>query len=93
MIKDEINRILENLPEEELNKVYWYVEGIQKKYLFQMNLTKKGIIISELFEESQDIINLWDRTFAKNISEEEKSLFIIINTGGIFSVMKNKSVQ
>ncbi|AJS58557.1 DUF4275 family protein [Paenibacillus sp. IHBB 10380] len=73
MIKeDEINRILENLPEEELNEVYWYVKRIQKKYLFKKNLTEKGVIISELFEESQDIIDLWDRTFAWNISEEVK---------------------
>lgn len=69
MIRDKIYQILDSLPEEELENVYWSIESIQKNYLFRKNLLEKGVIISE-FVEAEEIMDLWDNTFAQNISEE-----------------------
>lgn len=72
MIKQRIMDILDQLPDEELRKVYRSLEFIQKDYLFRKNLLEKGVEISQLYEESQEIIDLWDHTFAQNISQEIK---------------------
>ena len=73
MIKDKIIEILEKLPDEELENVYWAVKHIEKKYLFNWNLFGKGVKITNQFEESEKIIALWDATFAGHISEEIKN--------------------
>lgn len=72
MIRNEINQLLNSLPEEELNKVYWTVKIIQNQYLFKKNLVDKGVAISENYDESEKIIDKWDNTFAQNISHEIK---------------------
>lgn len=70
MMRNKIDEILDNLPEEELENVYWSIQFIQKEYLFKKNLLDKGVIITELYEEAEGIKNLWDNTFAENINEE-----------------------
>jgi len=73
MIKEKIIKILDNLPDEELEKIYWTAEILQKDYLFRKNLQDKGASLSELFEkEAQPIIDSWDNTFACDISTETK---------------------
>ncbi|NSL52173.1 DUF4275 family protein [Calidifontibacillus erzurumensis] len=72
MIRDKIDKILDSLPEEELKKVYWSISSIQEEYLFNKNLQEKGVTVTTLVEEAEEIIDLWDRTFAKDISEEVK---------------------
>ncbi|MGZ9583771.1 DUF4275 family protein [Paenibacillus marinisediminis] len=72
MIRSKIDRILKNLPEEELIRVYFYAEHLQKEYRFKSSLNDKGVVIETIFEESENIIALWDKTFAHDISEEVK---------------------
>lgn len=72
MIRNKINQILDTLPEDELQKVYWSIDFIQRGYLFRKNLQDKGVVISELYDESQEIIELWDNTFAKHINGETR---------------------
>lgn len=72
-IKEKIIKILDNLPDEELEKVYWTVEVLQKDYLFRKNLQDKGAILSELFQkEAQSVNELWDNSFASDISMDTK---------------------
>ncbi len=70
MIRDKIDKILDDLPEEDLENVYWSIKIIHEGYLFKKRLLDKGVMIQELFGESEEIIDLWDSTFAKNINEE-----------------------
>lgn len=71
MIRDKIDKILDSLPEEELENVYWSLIFIQEDYIYKQNLREKGVFI-ELVNEAEDIIDLWEKTFAQNISEELK---------------------
>ncbi len=68
MIRDKIDKILDCLPEEELENVYWSIVFIQDDYIYKQNLREKGVVI-ELVNEAEEIIDLWDKTFAQNISE------------------------
>ncbi|KZS45190.1 hypothetical protein AWU65_04195 [Paenibacillus glucanolyticus] len=70
--RNEINQMLDSLPEEELRKVFWFVNVTLGKHLYNKNLLDKGVVILELIEEAKEIIDLWDRAFAKNISDEIK---------------------
>lgn len=72
LIRTRINQILDTLPEEELENVYWAIEHIRKKYFYNWSLFGKGVKITNLFEESQQIIALWEKAFTHNISEETK---------------------
>ncbi|OEH91145.1 DUF4275 family protein [Bacillus solimangrovi] len=72
MIRDKINKILDSLPEEELNEVYWSISYIQENYMFKKNLFDKGVGMKGLYDESEEIIEMWDKTFTQNISEAEK---------------------
>ncbi len=71
MIRDKINQILDKLPEDELNNVYWSIKSIEQEYLHNKSLQDKGVITSYL-EESEELIQKWDYSFAKNISESVK---------------------
>lgn len=71
MIREKIDKILDCLPEEELENVYWSIVHIRENYLFEQNLREKGVVI-EIVDEAEEIIDLWDKTFAQNISEELK---------------------
>lgn len=70
MIRAQIEGILEDLPEEELESVYWSIKFIHEGYLFKKSLLDKGVMIEELFGEAEEIKDLWDSTFAKNVNEE-----------------------
>ncbi|MCG7336107.1 DUF4275 family protein [Sporosarcina sp. ACRSM] len=70
MIRAQIDEILDGLPEEELENVYWSIKFIQENYLFKKNLLDKGVMIEDLFEEAEEIKDLWDSAFAKNVNEE-----------------------
>ena len=71
MIRDKINKILDSLPEEELENVYYSIVTIQEDYEFKQNLHQKGVQISEIYD-ADEIIDLWDKTFAKNINVQLK---------------------
>ncbi|MFD0696345.1 DUF4275 family protein [Paenibacillus sp. GCM10027628] len=73
MYRQEINQMIDSLPDEELVKVYWSIEAIHQKYLFTKNMHDKGVVILTLLEKEHGIMDLWDRSFAKNISDETKS--------------------
>jgi len=72
MIRNQINHILDSLPEEELENVLWALEHIQSRYLIKWNLFGKGVKITNLFEQSQKLIELWDESFTYDVSEETK---------------------
>ncbi|WP_018750887.1 DUF4275 family protein [Paenibacillus sanguinis] len=76
MIKKRIIELLDHLPEDELEdelkRIYLSLEFVQKNYLFRKNLREKGVVISEIYEGDQEIIELWENTFAQNISDEVK---------------------
>lgn len=94
MIRKKINEILDRLPDEELKEVYWTIESVQKNYLYRKNLLEKGVNISEIYEEAQEIIDLWDRTFAQNIREEVKeSIYYSQFKWHIFSYEKQSSLK
>lgn len=71
MIRDKINKILDSLPEEELENVYYSIITIQEDYEYKHHLRKKGVQISPIYE-ADEIIDSWDKTFAKNVSEQVK---------------------
>ncbi|MDR6550756.1 DUF4275 family protein [Paenibacillus qinlingensis] len=73
MYRQEINQMIDSLPDEELVKVYWSIEVIRQKYLFSKNMLDKGVVILTLLEKEHRIKELWDSSFAKNISDETKS--------------------
>ena len=95
MIRDKINVLLDNLPDEELENVYWQIKLIQKSYLFKKNLLDKGVIITEIFgEEAEEIKRLWDYKFAKNIDEEMKeTIYFNQFKWHIFSYEKQECLQ
>ena len=70
MMRPKIDEILDSLPKDELENVYRSIKFIEDEYLFKKNLLDKGVIITELFEEAEEIKGLWDNTFAENINEE-----------------------
>lgn len=72
MIKDKIIEILDRLPEEEQMDVLGYAELIERRYQFNWNLFGKGVKITDVFEEPQKIIALWDYQFSSHLSEETK---------------------
>lgn len=72
MIRDKINELLDALPEMELNRAYWGIERIHQEYMFKKNLQGKGVVVSELYEESEGIVQQWDSVFAHNIDDVVK---------------------
>lgn len=71
MIRAKINQILDKLPKEELENAYWSIKSIEEEYLYNKNLQDKRVVISDT-EDSEELIKRWDRTFAKNINENDK---------------------
>ncbi|QDQ02495.1 DUF4275 family protein [Lysinibacillus fusiformis] len=71
MVREIINQILDSLPEEELEKIQYLLQDIEKDYLFHKSFTDKDIMITYC-ENPQSINKKWDSIFAKNISEEMK---------------------
>ncbi|SEM98427.1 hypothetical protein SAMN05518670_0768 [Paenibacillus sp. OK076] len=65
MIRDEINVLLDALPDHELNVVYSRIELVHRKYMYNKNLEDKGVLVTELCEESEEIIQKWDNTFPR----------------------------
>lgn len=72
MIRDKIDKILDSLPKEELENVYRSIVPIKENYMFKQNLHEKGVKVTEIVDEAENIIDLWDNTFAQNISEQLK---------------------
>lgn len=72
MPKNEIMKILDRLPEEELEKALWALKHIECRYLNNWNLFGKGIKITNLFEESESILARWDHKFAGHIDDSTK---------------------
>lgn len=73
MIRDKIDKILDCLPEIELNYAYWSIVRIQEEFLFRKTLDDKGVkITDDVLKESEEIIELWDKTFAHNVSRDIK---------------------
>ncbi len=72
IIKDKINQMLDTLPEEELDNVYWFVYYLRNIYLHKWNLFGKGVKVTYLFEESEKLMQLWEYNFTRKISNETK---------------------
>ncbi|MEC0269537.1 MULTISPECIES: DUF4275 family protein [Paenibacillus] len=72
MYRQEINQMIDSLPDEELVKVYWSIEEIRQKYLFTKTMQDKGVVIVTLLDKEHGIMDKWDSVFAKNISDETK---------------------
>lgn len=89
MVREIINQILDSLPEEELEKIQYLLQDIEKDYLFHKSFTDKDIMITYC-ENPQSINKKWDSIFAKNISEEMKHSIFTISLSGIFLAMTNK---
>lgn len=93
MIRDKIDKILDCLPEEELENVYWSIVFIQEDYIFKQNLREKGVVI-EVVNEAEKIIDLWDKRFAQNISEGLKEeIYYEQFKWHIFSYEKQKCLE
>jgi len=94
MTRGKIDEILDSLPKDELEIVYWSIQFIQKDYLFKKNLLHKGVFITETYEEAEEIKNLWDNTFAKNINEEmRESIHYHQHKWHIFSYEKQECLK
>lgn len=72
MIKEKIISMLDQLPDEELENVFWAIQHIERAYLYGWNLFGKGVKITNQFEQSEKLIACWDYTFASHLSEETK---------------------
>ncbi|WP_255551258.1 DUF4275 family protein [Sporosarcina sp. E16_8] len=93
-MRNKIDEILNSLPKDELENVYWSIKFIQEDYLFKKNLLDKGVIITELFEGAEEIEDLWDNTFAKNINEEmRESIHYTQHKWHIFSYEKQECLK
>ncbi|MGN7170856.1 hypothetical protein ACTHSJ_33860 [Paenibacillus cellulositrophicus] len=68
MIRNKIKKMLEGLPDEELQEIFWTVEAVRKNYLFKKNLQDKGVVVSEIYEGFEQIVAAWDCAFAHNMS-------------------------
>ncbi|MEW4429694.1 DUF4275 family protein [Paenibacillus pabuli] len=72
MIREQINKMLDVLPESELNVAYSRIELVYHRYMFEQNLENKGVQVTELCEESEGITQQWDEVFAGNLDDEGK---------------------
>lgn len=72
MIRDKINELLDALPESELNAVYSRIDLVYCKYMYNKNLEDKGVLVTELCDESEGIIQQWDNVFARNVDDVVK---------------------
>ncbi|MBM6619603.1 DUF4275 family protein [Bacillus suaedaesalsae] len=72
MIRKKIYHLLGQLPDEELEHVYWSIESIYQEYRHKKNLLNKGVVISEIIEDANVLIDKWDKSFANSISEKER---------------------
>lgn len=69
MVREEINRMLDVLPESELNVVYSRIEMVYRKYMYEKMIADKGVQVTELCEESEEIVQRWDDVFAHNLDD------------------------
>jgi len=72
MIREEINRMLDVLPESELNVAYSRVEMVYRKYMYEKMIADKGVQVTEFCEEPEEIIQRWDEVFAHNLDDVSK---------------------
>ncbi|NMO96570.1 DUF4275 family protein [Paenibacillus lemnae] len=73
MVRNHINKMLDELPEKELSPIFWAVREIYDRFQFQIRFQEKGVVVSEMESRSQALIEQWDRSFTAQISEEVKS--------------------
>ncbi|MGG1878793.1 MULTISPECIES: DUF4275 family protein [Paenibacillus] len=71
-IRDAINEILDELPDEELQKLYWSIRIFHEHYAFNRTLQDKGVVISPLYEDREHIKACWDKAFAHHVPDEIK---------------------
>ncbi|MDT0121683.1 DUF4275 family protein [Paenibacillus sp. RRE4] len=69
MIREEINRMLDVLPESELNVAYSRIEMVYRKYMYEKRIADKGVQVTEFCEESEEIVQRWDEVFAHNLDD------------------------
>ncbi|MFJ7953613.1 DUF4275 family protein [Lysinibacillus sp. NPDC096418] len=72
MLRQKINQILDELPEQELEIVYSTIVWIQEEYEYKQNLMNKGVILDDFFEGAEDIVELWENAFVSSVNEETK---------------------
>jgi len=72
-VKNKIIELVYQLPDSDLEKLYWSVEFLHQNYLYRKSLQDKGIILTERFGlETQQIVEQWDAAFAGEISDKTK---------------------
>jgi hypothetical protein len=70
--KEILYKIIEELPEEEIAKIYYMAKDVKEDYIFKKTLKDKGVIITEIIGEGDPIKQQWENAFTKNISVEKK---------------------
>ncbi len=71
MIRKKIDAMLDALPEEELEHIYWSVIRVKEHYDHKQNLANKGITIDYNDGDSDIILKRWEATFA-TVSKQTK---------------------
>lgn len=70
--KEQINKIIDQLPEDKVLDVLIAAEFAKERTDFVQSLTKKGVIVTELIGERQDFKEKWESEFTKTIPKEMK---------------------
>ncbi|MEK4229316.1 DUF4275 family protein [Solibacillus sp. FSL H8-0538] len=71
-IKEELYQLIQELPEKELANLLFYAEHLKKDFLYREFLQAKGVVITELYGEGDDIKGHWEAAFTSGISEDKK---------------------
>jgi len=91
-VKNKIIELVNQLPDSDLEKLYWSVEFLHQNYLYIKSLQDKGIILTERFGlETQQIVEQWDAAFAGEISDKTKKRSISPSLSGTCSAIRKKT--
>ena len=93
MLRKKIDEMLDCYSDKELEEIYWAIHYYHNAFLFRKNLQDKGVSLSE-YDDPQEIMDLWDNTFAHQISEAvKKSIYYEQFRWHIFSYEKQSCMK
>lgn len=77
MFRTYIDELLEDMSEQELERVYYDIERVRSRLLFERQLAKKAITIELVNGDfsTEEVVEKWDKTFATISNETKKSIF------------------